>query len=156
MFSFLKKNESFKVVACTDGKCIKLSDVNDQVFSQKMMGDGFAIIPNADLIASPVPGTVEMIFPTKHAIGLKTKEGIELILHIGLDTVNLNGEGFTVLVKEKSKVRAGDSLVRINRSALIEKGYDLSTIVVFTNGYEKEIDLPCYGNEVKIGDLLIG
>lgn len=156
MFSFLKKNESFKVVACANGKCIKLSDVNDRVFSQKMMGDGFAIIPNADLIASPVTGTVEMIFPTKHAIGLKTKEGIELILHIGLDTVNLNGEGFTVLVKEKSKVRAGDSLVRINRSVLIEKGYDLSTIVVFTNGYEKEVELSCYGDEVKIGDLLIG
>lgn len=155
MFSFFKKEEPFKVVACVDGKCIALSEVKDDVFSQKMMGDGFAVIPSSDTIVSPVSGTIETIFPTKHALGIKAKDGIEIILHIGLDTVNLNGEGFTVLTKTYAKVKAGDELVRIDREFLLEKGYDLSTMVIFTAGYEKEIHLSKEGQQVKAGETLI-
>lgn len=155
MFSFLKKNQ-FKVVACASGKCIPLSEVNDSVFSKKMMGDGFAIIPENEMIVSPVDGTIETVFPTKHAIGIKTKDGVEIILHIGLDTVNLNGEGFTSYVKAGDHVKAGQKVSCIDRQNLLDKGYDLSTMVIFTSGYEQEISLPCYNQEVKAGDVLIG
>lgn len=138
MFGFLKK--TFQLAACVTGKIIPITEVNDQVFSQKMMGDGYAIIPESNQVISPVDGVIETIFPTKHALGLKTKEGVEIILHIGLDTVNLKGEGFTVLVKEKSKVKIGTCLIQVDRKLLETKGYDLTTMVVLP-GYEKELKL---------------
>ena len=156
MFGFFKKKEEpFQVVACVDGKCIPISEVKDEVFSQKMMGDGFAIIPTGDMIVSPVSGNIETIFPTKHALGIKTSNGVEIILHIGIDTVNLNGEGFTALVKENTKVQAGQPLIQIDAKFIQEKGYDLTTMTIFTAGYDKEIQLSCYNKEVKAKDILI-
>ena len=154
MFSFLKKEEPFKVVACADGKCINIIEVPDAVFSQKMMGDGFAIIPSKDTIVSPISGEVVTVFPTKHAIGLKSKD-IEIIVHIGIDTVNLNGEGFTSLVRQGAKVKAGQPLVKLDLSSFEGKDINLTTMVVFTAGYDKEINLSCYNNDVKAGDILI-
>lgn len=155
MFGFLKKEEPFKVVACVDGKCINIADVPDQVFSQKMMGDGFAIVPSSDTIVSPVNGTIETIFPTKHALGIKAKDDIEIIVHIGIDTVNFNGEGFTSLVKQGSKVKAGQPLVKLDISTLKSKNANLVTMVIFTAGYDKVIVLDNFGKEVKAGDVLI-
>lgn len=156
MFGFFKKKEdSFKVVACVDGRCIKIEDVNDEVFSKKMMGDGFAIIPHSDMIVSPVTGTVITVFPTGHALGIKTKENIEIILHIGIDTVNLNGEGFQILIKSNSKVKAGQPLVKIDKELLESKGYDLTTMTIFTSGYEKEVNLSCYGRVLNAGEVVI-
>ena len=155
MFGFLKKEEPFKVVACTDGKCINITEVPDAVFSQKMMGDGFAIVPSGDTIFSPVSGSIETVFPTKHAIGIKTKDGIEIIVHIGIDTVNLNGEGFTSLVKQGNRVKAGQPLVKLDLNSFEEKNVNLTTMVIFTAGYDKEINLDSFGKEVKAGDVLI-
>ncbi len=152
---FKKKEEPFKVVACANGKCINIADVNDQVFSTKMMGDGFAIVPTTDVIVSPVTGTVETVFPTKHALGIKTNDNIEIIVHIGLDTVNLNGEGFTTLVKAKDRVKAGQPIVKFDKNKLEEKGYDLTTIVVFVGGYDKVVNLSCYEQNVNAGEILI-
>lgn len=154
MFSFFKKEESFKVVACAEGKCINITDVPDQVFSTKMMGDGFAIIPSNDTIVSPVTGEVITVFPTKHALGIKTKSGVELIVHIGIDTVNLNGEGFTALIKQNDKIKAGQPLVKLDMSVLKDKGVNLVTMVVFTAGYDKEINSEIFGKEVKAGEVL--
>ena len=98
MFNFFKKEE-FKIVAPVSGELIPLSQVPDQVFSTKMMGDGFAVIPGSNRVVAPLSGSLETVFPTGHAVGIKTKDGIECIVHIGLDTVELNGEGFNVLVK---------------------------------------------------------
>lgn len=156
MFNFFKKkDEPFHVVACTSGKCIKIEDVKDEVFSQKMMGDGFAIIPDGDTVVSPVNGTIVTVFPTGHAIGIKTKDNIEIILHIGIDTVNLNGEGFKTLVKSNTKVKAGQLLVKIDKELLESKGYDLTTLTIFTSGYNKDIHLSYYGKTVTAGEVLI-
>ncbi|MDG3374879.1 glucose PTS transporter subunit IIA, partial [Vibrio parahaemolyticus] len=88
------------VYAVATGKVIPITEVGDEVFSQKMMGDGFAVIPESGEIFAPVAGKVTSVFPTKHAIGLVTDSGIEVLVHMGIDTVQLNGEPFTVFVKE--------------------------------------------------------
>ena len=123
-----------EVYSVADGEVIALEQVKDPVFSQKMMGDGFAVEPENGNIVSPVSGTVSSIFPTKHALGLVTEAGLEVLVHIGLDTVSLEGKPFTVHVAEGQKVTAGDLLVTADLDAIREAGRETSTIVVFTNG----------------------
>ena len=115
------------------GEVVAITEVNDAVFSQKMMGDGFAVNPSTDSVVSPIDGTVQNIFPTKHAIGLKTNDGIEVLVHMGIDTVELKGEGFEIFVEEGQKVIAGDKLAEMNLSTVKEAGKDTSIMVVFTN-----------------------
>ena len=122
-----------EVYSVADGEVIALEQVKDPVFSQKMMGDGFAVEPANGNIVSPVSGTVSSIFPTKHALGLVTEAGLEVLVHIGLDTVSLEGKPFTVHVTEGQKVAAGDLLVTADLDAIREAGRETSTIVVFTN-----------------------
>ena len=122
-----------EVYSVADGEVIALEQVKDPVFSQKMMGDGFAVEPANGNIVSPVSGTVSSIFPTKHALGLVTEAGLEVLVHIGLDTVSLEGKPFTVHVAEGQKVAAGDLLVTADLDAIRAAGRETSTIVVFTN-----------------------
>ena len=122
-----------EVYSVADGEVIALEQVKDPVFSQKMMGDGFAVEPENGNIVSPVSGTVSSVFPTKHALGLVTEAGLEVLVHIGLDTVSLEGKPFTVHVAEGQKVAAGDLLVTADLDAIREAGRETSTIVVFTN-----------------------
>ncbi|WP_424695792.1 PTS transporter subunit IIBC [Granulicatella elegans] len=122
-----------EVYSVADGQVVALEQVKDPVFAQKMMGDGFAVEPANGNIVSPVSGTVSSIFPTKHALGLVTEAGLEVLVHIGLDTVSLEGKPFTVHVAEGQKVAAGDLLVTADLDAIREAGRETSTIVVFTN-----------------------
>ena len=122
-----------EVYSVADGEVIALEQVKDPVFSQKMMGDGFAVEPANGNIVSPVSGTVSSVFPTKHALGLVTEAGLEVLIHIGLDTVSLEGKPFTVHVAEGQKVAVGDLLVTADLDAIREAGRETSTIVVFTN-----------------------
>ena len=122
------------VYSVADGQVVALEQVEDPVFAQKMMGDGFAVEPANGNIVSPVTGTVSSIFPTKHALGLVTDSGLEVLVHIGLDTVSLEGKPFTVHVSEGQKVVAGDLLVTADLDAIREAGRKTSTVVVFTNG----------------------
>lgn len=122
------------VYSVADGQVIALEQVKDPVFAQKMMGDGFAVEPANGNIVSPVSGTVSSIFPTKHALGLVTEAGLEVLVHIGLDTVSLEGKPFTVHVSEGQKVAAGDLLVTADLDAIRAAGRETSTVVVFTNG----------------------
>ena len=122
-----------EVYSVADGEVIALEQVKDPVFSQKMMGDGFAVEPANGNIVSPVSGTVSSIFPTKHALGLVTEAGLEVLVHIGLDTVSLEGKPFTVHVAEGQKVAAGDLLVTADLDAIRAAGRETSTVVVFTN-----------------------
>ena len=122
------------VYSVADGQVIALEQVKDPVFAQKMMGDGFAVEPANGNIVSPVSGTVSSIFPTKHALGLVTEAGLEVLVHIGLDTVSLEGKPFTVHVAEGQKVAAGDLLVTADLDAIRAAGRETSTVVVFTNG----------------------
>ena len=122
-----------EVYSVADGQVIALEQVKDPVFAQKMMGDGFAVEPANGNIVSPVSGTVSSIFPTKHALGLVTEAGLEVLVHIGLDTVSLEGKPFTVHVAEGQKVAAGDLLVTADLDAIRAAGRETSTVVVFTN-----------------------
>ena len=122
-----------EVYSVADGQVVALEQVKDPVFAQKMMGDGFAVEPANGNIVSPVSGTVSSIFPTKHALGLVTEAGLEVLVHIGLDTVSLEGKPFTVHVAEGQKVAAGDLLVTADLDAIRAAGRETSTVVVFTN-----------------------
>ena len=128
------KGVTEEVYSVADGQVIALEQVKDPVFAQKMMGDGFAVEPANGNIVSPVSGTVSSIFPTKHALGLVTESGLEVLVHIGLDTVSLEGKPFTVHVSEGQKVAAGDLLVTADLDAIRAAGRETSTVVVFTNG----------------------
>lgn len=123
-----------EVYSVADGQVVALEQVKDPVFAQKMMGDGFAVEPANGNIVSPVSGTVSSIFPTKHALGIVTEAGLEVLVHIGLDTVSLEGKPFTVHVAEGQKVVAGDLLVTADLDAIRTAGRETSTVVVFTNG----------------------
>ncbi len=115
------------------GKVVALSEVPDETFSQEMLGKGIAIIPEEKQFYAPVSGEVSVVFPTGHAIGLIGEDGTELLIHIGLDTVQLNGEGFHVAVKQGQKVKQGDLLVEVDLEKIQEKGYSVITPVLVTN-----------------------
>lgn len=130
-----------RIYPCAEGNVIKLSDVNDEVFSTEMMGKGFAIVPNDGKIIAPVDATVEMLFPTKHAIGLKTKSGAEILIHIGINTVELEGKGFNCHVKIGDKVKKGDLLETVDLKYISTQNYDPTIMIIITNTNQfKSID----------------
>lgn len=148
---FFKKKEKKQLLAPTSGKIIEIEKVNDPVFAQKMMGDGFAIETTQDIFYAPAKGTLTALFPSNHAYGITLDDGLELLIHIGLETVNENGKGFTCTCSIDDKVEAGQPIVSIDRAYLQGKGYDLTTMVIFTNpsSYEK---FECnYGDTVEGG-----
>lgn len=130
---FGKKESEVVVTAPLNGKVVDLSNVPDPVFSQKMMGDGLAIEPSEGLVVAPVDGEIQSVFPTKHAVGIKTKTGVEILIHIGLDTVNLNGEGFEAYVKAGDKVKRGDKLISFDLGIITEKAKSTVTPIIITN-----------------------
>lgn len=109
-----KKNTN-KVIVPITGKCIKIDHVEDEFFSSKSMGDGFAIVPTDNQVVAPVDGEIIFIADTKHAFGLKTENGIEVLVHIGLDTVMLGGKGFTVYYEVGRNVSAGDLIISFDK-----------------------------------------
>lgn len=137
-----------ELVCPATGEMIALKDVNDPIFSSKAMGNGVAFKLTDGHIYSPVDGEVIMAAKTGHAIGLKSRDGAEVLIHIGMDTVNMNGEGFDVKVKEGQKINKGDLLVEANLDAIKEAGYDNITPVIITNTAEyKEVIPVNYGNK---------
>lgn len=133
MFGFFKKKE-VEIISPLQGEVIDISQVEDQVFSQKMLGDGVAIKPTSDLVVAPCDGKIMQVFPTNHAIGIQSKDGLEILIHIGLDTVELKGQGFTRMIEEGDKVKAGDPLVKLDLDFLAEHAKSVVTPVVITNG----------------------
>ncbi|RLL41797.1 PTS glucose transporter subunit IIA [Oceanobacillus piezotolerans] len=132
---FKKKEEvkNITLVAPVSGELVSLEKVPDPVFAEKMMGDGVAIEPENGDIVSPVDGKIVQLFPTKHAIGIQAENGAEILLHIGLDTVNLNGEGFTAHVEEGKKVKQGDSLLSVDLDVIREKATGTIIPIIITN-----------------------
>lgn len=128
--------ETKKVYSPVKGELITLDSVNDPTFAQKMLGDGVAVIPEDNNFYAPFDGVVETVFPTKHAIGLKSDTGIEMLIHIGLDTVELKGEPYDVKVKDKQRIKKGDLLVVADLAAIKKAGYDTVTPLVVTNSKE--------------------
>ena len=119
--------------AICDGECDLIVNTPDETFAQKMMGDGLMFVPESGHVYAPCDATVEFIFPTKHAIGLKTKDGVELLLHIGIDTVKMNGEGFDVKVSEGQSVKTGELLMDFDLELVKEKAKSSTSVMVFTN-----------------------
>lgn len=136
MFNLFKKKTDNNIYAPVKGKCVDITKVNDVAFSSKMMGDGFGIIPSDTIVNSPANGTLSMIFPTKHAFGIKMENGTELLIHIGIDTVDLNGKGFEALKKVGTTVKHGDQIIKIDQSLFESKKYDLTIMVILTNNNE--------------------
>lgn len=115
------------------GKILELSEVNDSVFSSGILGDGIAIIPEEDDLYSPIDGEITALFPTGHAIGLTTTSGVEILIHVGMDTVQLDGKGFKAVVKVGDQVKKGQKLLTFDRKFIEEKGFELVTPIVITN-----------------------
>ncbi len=115
------------------GEAVDLAHVNDPVFSGKAMGDGIAINPANGILTAPVAGTVVALFPTGHALGIRTDDGMEVLLHIGIDTVEMKGEGFQALVAQGERVKQGQALVRFDLDAIERAGYEATTMVIATS-----------------------
>lgn len=126
-------NVKNSITSPVKGNVITLSEVNDSVFSQEVMGKGFAVIPEESTITSPVNGTVVALFPTKHAIGLKSEAGEEILIHVGIDTVNLEGKYIESVVNIGDSVKQGDILLQVDFDSIKKEGYDITTMVIITN-----------------------
>ena len=137
------------------GKVIELEKVNDPVFSSGAMGKGVAIEPLDNKVYAPVNGTIEFIADTKHAIGLLSEDGIEVLIHVGMDTVKMNGRGFNVKTAVNSKIKEGDLLLEFDRDIIEKEGYSLITPVVITNADNYEDKILCINEEVKNGMSII-
>jgi PTS system D-glucosamine-specific IIA component/PTS system glucose-specific IIA component len=135
MFNFFKKksNKEIKLVAPITGRTLDLSNVPDKVFAEKLAGDGIAIDPTGDVIVAPADGELTLVFKTMHAFALTLDNGSELLIHIGIDTVSLNGEGFQQLVEAGAMVKAGTPIIKIDRDFILSKGLSLITPVLITN-----------------------
>ena len=131
MFNILKRNG---FVAYADGVLKKVDESNDPVFSERMLGDGIIITPTSNIVVSPIKGTVTMMFPTKHAVGLKDINGNEYLLHIGIDTVNLKGKYFKNLVQENSIVEVNQPIMEVEFSEIEKLVKSIDVICVFTDG----------------------
>ena len=141
------------VSAPVSGNIVPLNQLSDEAFAK--LGKGIAINPDQGRIYSPISGQIKMLYPTNHSVGIESADGLEILLHIGIDTVNLKGEGFKSFVKCEDMVTKGDLLIEFDRIALIDKGYDLSTVVVVTNA-DKFLDIIETNQEnVKVGEDLL-
>lgn len=124
---------SISIFSPADGKVIPLTEIKDAAFSSEAIGKGCGIIPENGLFVSPVDGTVEMVFETKHAIGLKSDNGAELLIHVGLDTVKMGGKPFEVFVASGDRVKKGDPLLKADLEMIIDEGYETTTPIIMTN-----------------------
>lgn len=136
MFHFLKKKKGTDICAVVKGTVKDLEQVEDQVFSKGLIGRGIAIIPEDCLIKAPCDGTLSVVFPTGHAFGIQDADGLEYLIHIGVDTVNLNGKGFTLQVKQGQKVHQGDVLVKVDFDLIKEHHLATDTMVLVTTPKE--------------------
>ncbi|MCD8915133.1 PTS glucose transporter subunit IIA [Staphylococcus simulans] len=150
--------KDIEIYAPISGEYVNIEDIPDPVFAQKMMGDGFGINPSEGVVVSPINGKVDNVFPTSHALGLKADNGLELLIHIGLDTVQLNGEGFKVLVESGDTVSVGDPLVEFDLDYISQNAKSVISPIIITNTDQAEkIDIHAQDqlvkNETKVIDV---
>ena len=162
MFEFLKKkkekqamdNAGEEIVAVMNGTIFPLEEVSDPAFAGKILGDGIAFAPTEkqSTIVSPVDGEITCLFPTGHAFGVTMENGVEILVHIGIDTVETDGQGFEILGKEDQKVKAGDPIVKVDFEKL-QREYDMSVMLLVTNENQREIQFFKDGN-VACGEVI--
>ena len=153
MFGFLKRKVR-DVYAPVDGKVVTLESVDDEVFSQKLVGDGMAVIPMSNIFTAPIDGVVTKIFTTNHAYSIKSNQDLEVMVHIGLETVALEGKGFTRIANEGDEVKAGDSIIEVDLAYIKEHAKDIITpIIILDESDVMQIDKKL--NIVKSGDIIM-
>ena len=157
--NFIKKKKddltASDLTAMVTGQLIKIEDVKDEVFSQKMMGDGIAIIPTEGKILAPASGKITSVYPTGHAVNLSLDIGVDAIIHIGIDTVELNGKGFTKKISSGQKVERGDILIELDRE-LISSKVDLTTMLIFPELHDWCIEKDNSQSKVIAGRSIVG
>lgn len=153
MFELLKKKKS--IIAPVDGKTLELSQVPDKVFAEKMVGDGLAINTVGSIITAPSDGILTLIFKTNHAFGMTLKDGVELMVHIGIDTVKLDGTGFERLCEQGDFVKAGTPIIKLDRDFILSKGFSLITPVLITNMDKIKNIEPVINKDVKAGEDIV-
>lgn len=159
MISIFKKNRETvfekELKAFSTGCAVPIEEVPDEIFSTKMMGDGLAIIPENEVVAAPAGGDIILVMKeSKHACGMKLLNGIEILIHVGLDTVEMKGEGFKVFVKEGDRVKQGDPLIKFDQDKIIKAGHTPIIIMVITDPAGNKIDFNT-GMHVKSGETMI-
>lgn len=138
-----------------EGAIVKLDTLSDEAFSSKSMGDGIAVIPKIGRVIAPFDCNIDSIFPTNHALGITSNEGIELMIHVGIDTVKLEGKHFKAFVKNDDKVKKGDTLIEFDIANIIKEGFDIVTPIIVSNT-ENYLDIIGTDNkEIKFGEQLI-
>lgn len=138
LFSFMKKEKEVKLKAFLSGKLIPIEEVNDGVFSAKMLGEGVAIEPDSEELVAPADGEIAVVMENSfHAVGINLTDGTQILLHIGLDTVKMNGDGFICHVKSGDKVKCGQKLISFDKNKIKEAGYRDVTMLVITEPEEK-------------------
>ncbi|MBR5510107.1 MAG: PTS glucose transporter subunit IIA [Lachnospiraceae bacterium] len=159
MFGFLKKKEKSQgsmMMACADGKVIPMSEANDPVFSSCALGNGVIICPTGNLTVAPADGTVTVTMDgSDHAVGLELESGIEILIHIGVDTVNLKGEGFESFVKTGDTVKAGQKLIQFDREAMEAKGYCMEVMQIVMDSEEASRIQYITGMDAKAGETVV-
>lgn len=147
--------QSLTLLTPLSGKIIPITKVDDPVFAQCMVGDGLAILPNSDEVVSPVSGTVTTLFPSLHAVGITTADGLEILIHVGLDTVELKGRGFTQLVRQGQVVDAGTPLIKLELDVLQKTARSLQTPVIITNMQRVKMLNKTTVEEIGFGDWIM-
>lgn len=155
LFNKRREHETVAVCAIADGIVLPLENVNDSVFSAKLLGEGVGFLFQGDTLYAPCDAKVIVIANTKHAIGLQLQNKAELLIHVGLDTVELNGNGFCPLVKLGEKIKKGQELLKIDMDLMREKTIDLTTPIVITNGASYTISLRKNTGQVRQGEVLM-
>ena len=150
--SMLRKTE---IASPIKGQVLKLSDIKDEAFASGVLGRGAAILPEEGSVYAPADGEITALFPTLHALGMKTEEGAELLIHIGLDTVQLNGEGFEAHIQNGDKVKKGQLLITFDKELLEGKGYCLETPVLITNSDDYLEVLETASGSIRPGEELL-
>lgn len=132
---------SLNLYSPASGRYVRLENVNDPTFSSGVMGPGFGVEPEKGVVYAPADGTISMIFPTGHAMGFTMENGLEVLVHIGINTVDLNGKGFKVLKKENERVKAHEAVIEFDMDTIQAAGLDTTVITIFTNGDEYDVDI---------------
>lgn len=158
MFGFFKKNKEEKSIIIKSpvvGRCFDISEIPDEVFSTKMLGNGIGFESTEGILYAPVDGEILQVFPTKHAMVLKSKEGLEILLHIGIDTVEMKGEGFEAFVEKAQQVKAGDKLLSFNNDLIKTKAKSNLCVLVLTENEIMESLEFKLGNVDKNNEVII-
>lgn len=149
---FFKRKKDTAIMACSNGQVINLKDIDDPMFSAGLMGPGLAIEAIDGKVYSPVAGKITMIFPTKHALGIELNDGKQILIHVGIDTVNLKGEGFVSYVENGQMVNAGDLLLDVDIDLLKAKGFQTAVIMCISEPKEIAVEIVAKNQAVTISD----